>query len=61
MDRMPDNFVRTHRSYMVNVNFVSGFVRNKDNGRCMIENISELAEVPISRSRIEDVKLALGL
>lgn len=61
MDRMPDNFVRTHRSYMVNINFVSGFVRNKDNGRCMIENISELAEVPISRSRIEDVKLALGL
>ncbi|HAT87828.1 MAG TPA: carbon monoxide dehydrogenase [Rhizobiales bacterium] len=61
MDRMPDNFIRTHRSYMVNVNFVSGFVRNKDNGRCMIENISELAEVPISRSRIEDVKLALGL
>ncbi|MCV6547543.1 MAG: LytTR family transcriptional regulator DNA-binding domain-containing protein [Cohaesibacter sp.] len=61
MDRMPDNFIRTHRSYMVNVNFVSGFVRNKDNGRCMIDNIRELSEVPISRSRIDDVKTALDL
>lgn len=61
MERLPEQFMRTHRSYIVNTKFVSGFVRHKDNGKCIIASVNQIAEVPISRSRLDDVKATLGL
>ncbi|KZL05403.1 CO-responsive transcriptional regulator RcoM [Pseudovibrio axinellae] len=60
-EQMPDNFIRTHRSYIVNLDHVSGFARNKDNGKCTFDALANLSNVPISRSRIDTVKNALGL
>ncbi len=60
--RLPDeNFVRCHRSYLINPNHVSGFERKKDNGICLFENNPGLGPVPVSRSRLSEVRQVLGL
>ena len=57
----PGIFVRTHRSYLINPNHVSGFERKKDNGICYFENTPSVSKVPVSRSRLADVKSSLSL
>ena len=57
----PGDFVRTHRSYLINPNHVSGFERKKDNGICYFENTPSVGKVPVSRSRLADVKSSLSL
>ncbi|SDQ12377.1 MHYT domain-containing protein [Pseudovibrio sp. Tun.PSC04-5.I4] len=59
--KLPDNFIQTHRSFLVNIKHVQGFTRNKDNGKCLFDTISSLTSVPVSRSRINEVKAVLGL
>ena len=54
------DFIKTHRSYLINPAHVSGFERLKDNGVCHFE-IPGLAKVPVSRSRLKDVRAALGV
>lgn len=54
------SFIKTHRSYLVNPAFVSGFERNKDNGVCRFD-IANLERVPVSRSRLQAVRVALGI
>lgn len=54
-------FVRAHRSYLINPSHVSSFERNKDNGICFFENTESLTKVPVSRSRLREVRDALGL
>lgn len=54
-------FVRTHRSYLVNIDRVSAFERAKDNGRCLFENVASLKSAPVSRSSVPKVRTALGL
>ncbi|PYG27204.1 MHYT domain-containing protein [Pelagimonas varians] len=56
----PGPFIRTHRSYLINPSHVSGFKRLKDNGVCHFET-TNLAKVPVSRSRLKDVRDALGV
>lgn len=56
----PD-FVRTHRSYLVNIAHVTGFERLKDTGLCYFEATPGLGKVPVSRSRLAGVRAALGL
>ena len=55
-----DGFIRTHRSYLVNLDHVSGFRREGDKAYCFV-NGSEDRPIPVSRSRISDVQDALGL
>jgi len=53
-------FIRTHRSYLVNLSHVSGFRREGDKAFCFVNNSDDL-RIPVSRSRISDVQNALGL
>ncbi len=57
----PDGFLRAHRSYLVNPGHVSGFERHKDNGTCYFDGVDALSKVPVSRSRLPDIRAALGL
>lgn len=57
----PDGFLRAHRSYLVNPKHVSSFERHKDNGTCYFDGIDALTKVPVSRSRLADIRDALGL
>lgn len=60
--RLPEpDFVRAHRSYLINVGHVTGFERQKDNGVCFFEATDSLGKVPVSRSRLTAVREALGL
>ncbi len=54
-------FLRVHRSYLINPAHVSSFERNKDNGTCHFDAVQSLGKVPVSRSRLAPVRLALGL
>lgn len=55
-----DVFIKTHRSYLINPAHVTSFERLKDNGVCHFE-LSNLAHVPVSRSRLAAVRDALGV
>jgi len=57
----PADFVRTHRSYLVNRRHVSGFERAKDTGICLFDTVPSLGKVPVSRTRLADVRNVLGL
>jgi len=57
----PDGFLRAHRSYLVNPKHVSSFERHKDNGTCYFDGVDALSKVPVSRSRLTDIRDALGL
>ncbi|WP_299859623.1 MHYT domain-containing protein [uncultured Roseobacter sp.] len=52
--------IKVHRSYLVNPAFVTGFERLKDNGVCHFD-VTHLKKVPVSRSRLRDVRDALGV
>lgn len=54
-------FVRTHRSYLVNPAHVSSFERQKDTGMLWFDGVASLPKVPVSRSRMTQVREALGL
>lgn len=56
-----DGFLRAHRSYLVNPKHVSSFERHKDNGTCYFDGVEALTKVPVSRSRLNDIREALGL
>ena len=56
----PGPFIKTHRSYLINPEHVSGFKRMKDNGVCYFETAT-LLKVPVSRSRLKMVRDTLGL
>ena len=54
-------FVRVHRSYLVNPAHVTGFERRKDTGVIYFDGVSSLGKVPVSRSRLSEVRDLLGL
>nr|WP_321981882.1 MHYT domain-containing protein [uncultured Cohaesibacter sp.] len=60
-EQLPDHFIQTHRSFIVNIRQVKGFTRSKDNGKCIFEGITSLSSAPVSRTRINEVKAALGI
>ena len=61
--RVADNpdFIRCHRSYLVNTRQVTSFERRKDNGVCFFENLPTLDKVPVSRSYLKAIRGKLGL
>ncbi len=54
-------FLRTHRSYIVNLDYVRGFERRKDQGVCLFEMGAALSEVPVSRTNLAQTRTLLGL
>lgn len=61
-NRIPKaRFMRTHRSYLVNLDHVSSFERRKDNGVCYFDKAPSLPKVPVSRSRLTEVRARLGM
>ena len=54
-------FLRTHRSYIVNLDYVRGFERRKDQGVCLFELGAALSEVPVSRTNLAQTRALLGL
>ena len=54
------NFIKTHRSYLVNPAMVTGFERLKDTG-VVYFNLPELPKVPVSRSQLKPVRDVLGV
>lgn len=57
----PQHFVRTHRSYLVNIEQVAAFERAKDNGRCLFEGVASLKSAPVSRAFVPRVRSALSI
>lgn len=57
----PQNFIRAHRSYLINPAYVSEFQRAKDTGFCLFDAVDSLQKVPVSRSRLAHVREALGV
>ena len=55
-----NGFLRTHRSYLVNIRHVKGFQRNGDTAVCLIGD-GRADGIPVSRSRIGEVREALRL
>ena len=54
-------FIRVHRSYLVNPAHVTGFERQKDTGVIYFEGVAALGKVPVARSRLTEVRELLGL
>lgn len=55
-----NSFLKTHRSYLVNIRHVKGFQRDGDKAFCLIGNLRG-DSIPVSRSRIGKVRQALQL
>jgi len=56
----PRPFLKTHRSYLINPAHVTSFERLKDNGVCHFD-LPGLTKVPVSRSRLKQVREILGV
>jgi NO-binding membrane sensor protein with MHYT domain len=54
-------FFRTHRSYLVNLDQLSGFEKSRDAGVCLFENLQQLSTVPVSRKRVPELVAVLGI
>jgi NO-binding membrane sensor protein with MHYT domain len=55
-----NSFLKTHRSYLVNIRHVKGFQRDGDKAFCLIGNLRG-DSIPVSRSHIGKVRQALQL
>ncbi len=55
-----DEFVRTHRSFIVNRSHIHGFRRNGDKAYCLLGDDEDL-EIPVSRSRVSELRELLDL
>ena len=54
-------FLRTHRSYLVNLGYVQGFERRKDQGVCLFAPEIGIDPIPVSRSNVSATMRALGI
>jgi NO-binding membrane sensor protein with MHYT domain len=54
-------FLRVHRSYLVNPAHVTGYERRKDGGVIFLGGAPGLGAVPVSRARLAEVRDLLGL
>lgn len=56
----PGRFIRTHRSYLVNVEHISGFSRDGDKAFCHVGADGD-GRIPVSRTKVADVRRLLGM
>lgn len=56
----PSDFMRIHRSFIVNKRLIAGFRREGDKAYCLIGE-SDGIEIPISRSRVSELRKFLQL
>jgi len=54
-------FERTHRSYLVNLDYVRGFERRRDQGACLFDIGAALDEAPVSRANLPRLRDRLGV
>ncbi|MBK0399481.1 LytTR family transcriptional regulator DNA-binding domain-containing protein [Limibaculum sp. M0105] len=54
-------FLRTHRSYLVNLSYVRGFERKKDQGACLFDPKLKVPPVPVSRANLPLTMKAIGI
>jgi NO-binding membrane sensor protein with MHYT domain len=57
----PGPFLKVHRSYLVNPAHVAHFERRKDNGLCHFRLGGQDVTTPVSRSRLAQLREALGV
>ncbi|MEM7428043.1 MAG: MHYT domain-containing protein [Pseudomonadota bacterium] len=53
------NFLKTHRSHLVNMAHVSGIQKVGDKAACLLDDEAS-SQIPVSRARVRDVRRALG-
>lgn len=51
----PEGFIRTHRSYLVNKQFLTGLRRQGDKAVCIVGDDAN-TEIPVSRARIAEIQ-----
>ena len=56
---LPEGFLQTHRSYLVNPAHVERFERNKDKGRCIFPG-TDFPPAPVSRSKLKAIQDVLA-
>ena len=56
----PEQFIRVHRSHMVNIRH-AGSVERSDDGFALVMNADPVVRVPVSRSNVHRLKYMLGL
>ncbi|MEK5145578.1 LytTR family DNA-binding domain-containing protein [Psychrobacillus sp. FSL K6-4615] len=56
--RLPDNFLRIHRSYIVNISFIDRIVRDFSSN--LLIQLQDGTELPVSQSYMTDVRAVLG-
>ena len=54
-------FFRSHRSYIVNLQKVATFEKNREAGQCNFYGFPQLTSVPVSRARVGELLQQLGL
>lgn len=54
-------FYRSHRSYLINIAAVAGFEKQRDSGVCRFEGFIQLTHVPVSRARVNELTVELGV
>lgn len=57
---VPNGFLQTHRSYLVNPMHVTRFERTKDKGRCIFSG-DDLPPAPVSRAKLKAIQEALAV
>lgn len=60
-DLADHGFLRTHRSWLVNIAYVAGFERKKDEGACRFDPKLGMEPVPVSRANVSKIMTALGI
>lgn len=56
--RLPDNFIRIHRSYIINISFIDRIVRDFSSNLLVV--LMDGTELPISQSYMAEVRKVLG-
>lgn len=57
---LPEGFLQSHRSYLVNPAHVARFERAKDKGRCFFDG-DNVPPAPVSRSKLKPIQDALSV
>ena len=56
--RLPDSFIRIHRSYIINISYIDRIVRDFSSN--LLVQLQDGTELPVSQSYITEVRNALG-